>query len=214
MYAPWWLYQEAEKLGFPRGYHTEPGGPTRQPPGGGNPVPNSFTRGAYGTKFKEEARRYYGSFIHVGCRGEMIPNENCYAELDPAVRDKWDIPVLRWHWKWADHELNMVRHAQRTYAELFESMGGKLLRPLAENPLEIIDQGGRVIHEVGGAMMGADPAKSVCTQWNQTWDVKNLFVCDGAAFTSNSDKNPTLTIMALAWRAGDYIVEEARKGNL
>jgi choline dehydrogenase-like flavoprotein len=62
--------------------------------------------------------------------------------------------------------------------------------------------------------MGADPKHSVCNQWNQTWDVKNLFLCDGSSFASNADKNPTLTIMALAWRAGDHLVEEAKKGNL
>jgi choline dehydrogenase-like flavoprotein len=144
----------------------------------------------------------------------MIPNDDCYAELDPEVRDKWGIPVLRWHWKWSPHELKMVLHAQKTYAEIFESMGGKLLRPLTQDPLAIIDKGGRVIHEVGGAIMGADAAQSVCNAWNQTWQVPNLFVCDGAAFASNSDKNPTLTIMALSWRAADYLVDQARKGNL
>jgi len=216
MYAPWWLYKEqlAGKLDFPRGYHTEPGGSTRQMPGGGSPIPSGLLRGAYGTKLKEEARRFYGSIVHVGCRGEMIPNENCYAELDPNVRDRWGIPVLRWHWKWSEHELKMVIHAQNTYAQIFEAMGGNLLRPLTSNPLEIIAKGGRVIHEVGGAIMGGVQTQSVCNGWNQTWDVNNLFVCDGAAFASNSDKNPTLTIMALAWRTGDYIVEQSRQGNL
>ena len=71
-----------------------------------------------------------------------------------------------------------------------------------------------MIHEVGGAIMGSDAKKSVCNQWNQTWDIKNLFLCDGAPFASNADKNPTETIMALAWRAADHLIEEARKGNL
>jgi choline dehydrogenase-like flavoprotein len=62
--------------------------------------------------------------------------------------------------------------------------------------------------------MGADPKMSVCNGRNQTWDVKNLFLCDGAPFASNADKNPTLTIMALAWRTGDYLIEQARKGEL
>ena len=75
-------------------------------------------------------------------------------------------------------------------------------------------KGGQVIHEVGGALMGADPTKSVVNQWNQSWDIDNLFLCDGSPFPSNADKNPTLTIMALAWRAADHIIEEARKGNI
>jgi choline dehydrogenase-like flavoprotein len=62
--------------------------------------------------------------------------------------------------------------------------------------------------------MGDDPTKSVCNQWNQLWEVKNLFLSDGSPFPSNADKNPTLTIMALAWRAADHLVEQARKGEL
>jgi choline dehydrogenase-like flavoprotein len=54
----------------------------------------------------------------------------------------------------------------------------------------------------------------VCNSWNQTWDVKNLILCDGAPFASNADKNPTLTIMAMAWRACDRLVDQAQKGNL
>jgi choline dehydrogenase-like flavoprotein len=73
---------------------------------------------------------------------------------------------------------------------------------------------GKVIHEVGGTIMGADRQESVCNKWNQTWDCPNVFINDGGAFASNADKNPTLTIMALAWRASDYILEEMRKGDL
>lgn len=62
--------------------------------------------------------------------------------------------------------------------------------------------------------MGADAKRSVLNRWNQTHDVKNLFVVDGAAFASCPEKNPTLTIMALAWRACDYLAEELRRGNL
>lgn len=215
-YSPWWLYREqkAGKLNFARGYHIEIGGQLRGMPGAGSPVPSDFVRGAYGTKLKEEARRYYGSFISYSCRGDMIPNEGSFADLDPVVKDKWDIPVLRWHWKWSDHELNMALHAEKTFSELIEAMGGRVVTDRAKTAKEAIYPGGKIIHEVGGAMLGDDPKTSVCNGWNQTWDVKNLFLCDGAPFISNADKNPTLTIMALAWRACDRILEESRKGNL
>ena len=62
--------------------------------------------------------------------------------------------------------------------------------------------------------MGANATNSVTNQWCQTWDVKNLFISDGGPFVSNADKNPTLTIMALAWRSADYMLEEMRKGNI
>jgi choline dehydrogenase-like flavoprotein len=67
---------------------------------------------------------------------------------------------------------------------------------------------------VGGAIMGADPKVSVTNQWCQTWDVPNLFVADGAVFPSNADKNPTLTIMAVAWRTADHILERMRRKEL
>ena len=215
LYAPWWLYKEqkAGKLDFARGYHIETGG-SRPMPGGSNPVPDDLSRGSYGTKFKEDARRYYGSFVYYAARGDMIPNDNCYMDLDPKVKDHWGIPVARFHWKWSEHELNQAVHAKKTFKALIEAMGGTVRDSTDFAPEKSIQNPGYIIHEVGGALPGADPKKSVCNGWNQTWDVKNLFLCDGAPFASNADKNPTLTIMALAWRACDYLVREAKKGNL
>ena len=214
-YVPWWLYQEqkAGKLDFPRGYHIELGG-SRGMPSGGNPVPEELSGGSYGKKFKEDARRFYGSSVGFSCRGEMIPNENCYSEIDPEKKDKWGVPVLRFHWKWAGSEIKQALHAEKTFAEMIEAMGGAVSGKRAERPIDALEPGGSIKHEVGGALMGDDPKKSVCNQWAQTWEVKNLFLHDGAPFASNADKNPTLTIMALAWRNSEHILEELQKGNL
>ncbi len=214
VYVPWWLYQEqhAGKLGFARGYHIEFSTGRRMPGMGAGNV-DRFTRGSYGQQFKEDARRYYGSTIGFAGRGEMIPNEDSFCELDPTVKDKWGIPVLRFNWKWSDHETRQAAHMQQTFAAFFEAMGGKATEPPAEGR-KAIHQGGNIIHEVGGTIMGADPKTSVTNQWGQTWDVKNLFITDGGPFVSNADKNPTLTIMALAWRASDYLMGEMKKGNL
>jgi choline dehydrogenase-like flavoprotein len=81
--------------------------------------------------------------------------------------------------------------------------------PVLDDPAvgdKAIKQGGIIIHEVGGAIMGDDPAKSVTNSFGQCWDMKNLFITDGATLCSNADKNPTLTIMALAWRASDHML--------
>jgi choline dehydrogenase-like flavoprotein len=173
-----------------------------------------LTGGSYGRTFKEDMRRYYGSSMGFTGRGEMIPNEQSFCELDPTLKDKWGIPVLRFHWQWSEHELRQVAHMQQTFAGLIAAMGGRLLRQPAGDGAKAIEPGGKIIHEVGGAMMGADPKTSVTNRWGQTWDAKNLFVTDGGTFCSNADKNPTLTIMALAWRASDYLLDELRKGNL
>ncbi|MCX6953053.1 MAG: GMC family oxidoreductase [Verrucomicrobia bacterium] len=213
VYVPWWLYKEHNKLGFARGYHIEFESGRRMPGMGAAAGVERFTGGNYGKQFKEDARRYYGSFMGFAGRGEMIPNEDSFCELDPTVKDKWGIPVLRFHWKWSEHETRQAAHMQKTFVEIIESMGGKADKPDATGAAAI-EPGGKIIHEVGGTIMGADPKKSVTNQWCQTWDVKNLFVTDGGAFCSNADKNPTLTIMALAWRSSDYLLEEMKKGNL
>jgi choline dehydrogenase-like flavoprotein len=103
---------------------------------------------------------------------------------------------------------------QRTFADLIAAMGGKAAALPQADGRRAIAPGGVIIHEVGGAMMGASQADSATDAWGQTWDVKNLFVADGATFCSNADKNPTLTIMALAWRAADRVIEQMHQGNI
>jgi choline dehydrogenase-like flavoprotein len=77
-----------------------------------------------------------------------------------------------------------------------------------------LDVNGGAIHEHGTCRMGADPKNSALNGFCQSHDVKNLFVVDGAAFTTASEKNPTLTILALAWRATDYMAAEIKSGRI
>jgi choline dehydrogenase-like flavoprotein len=62
--------------------------------------------------------------------------------------------------------------------------------------------------------MGDDPRQSALNKFCQMHDVKNIFVVDGSAFTTASEKNPTLTILALSWRATDYLAGEMKRGNV
>lgn len=215
-YMPWWLYKEQAKgqLDFARGYHIEFGGGRRAPGAGSFANLERLNGGNYGAQFKEDCRRYYGSFIGYSGRGEMIPNENCYCTIDPEQKDKWGIPTLKFFWKWSDHELNQTRHMQHTFKDIIESMGGNVLSEIHDNGADAIKKPGEIIHEVGGARMGSDPQQSVLNEFCQSWDVPNLFVTDGAAFVSNADKNPTLSILALAWRSSDYLIGELLRRNL
>jgi choline dehydrogenase-like flavoprotein len=214
VYMPWWLYgeQQAGRLDFARGYHIEFGGGRQMPGPGIFGGLERFTYGAYGRRFKEEARRYYGSFLWFDGRGEMIPNRDSYCEIDPDNVDQWGIPTLRFHWKWSHHELNQARHMQHTFRDVIEAMGGTVTSTVHDDGADAIAAPGQIIHEVGGAIMGDDPSRSVLNQYCQSWEVPNLFVPDGACFVSNADKNPTLSIMAIAWRASDYIIDQMGKG--
>jgi choline dehydrogenase-like flavoprotein len=218
-YVPWTGHAQNRngELGFPGGYHLEFTSGRQMPTlttfNGIDSRSGSATT-LFGSRLKEDARRFHGCQLGFGAQGTMLPNDGSFCELDPELKDQWGIPVLRFHWKWTDFELNQVRHQQKHIRELLEAMGGKV-KPFAEaDVLKSMKPGGSVIHEVGGAIMGADAATSVTNQWSQTWDVKNVFLADGAPFASTADKNPTLTIMALAWRMADRLMDELKKGNL
>ncbi len=214
VYTPWWNYKKARELGFARGYHIEINGGRRMPDGQSLGGVVNATRGFYGKKLKTEARRYYGSFISMAGRGEMIPNDKTYCALDPDVVDQWGIPVLRFTWQWSPHELKQAAHMHQTFAEIVGTLGGRTVSPVQKDGAQAILRAGEIIHEVGVARMGTDAKTSVLNAHNQAWDVKNLYVVDGAAFVSNPDKNPTLTILALAWRAADHLMGEMKRRNV
>lgn len=213
VYMPWWL--DNKKLDFPRGYHIEVWGGPGQPTAGSGSGIQRYNGGGYGTQLKADYRRYYGASIGFDGRGEMIPNDDSYCEIDPAVVDRFGIPVLRFHWNFSEHEYNQAKHMQETFRALIVAMGGT---PNGNMPTR--DQGyglaagGTIIHELGGARMGSDPSKSVVNANCQAHDVKNLFIADGSPFVSQADKNPTWTILALSWRTSDYIAQQREAGAL
>jgi len=206
-YIPWWLF--GQKLDFPRGYHVEMGGGFAQPHVG------TFTGTAaryqsYGKSLKKQIRQDYGTSIGFTGRGEMIPNDKSYCEIDPNATDEFGIPVLRFHFAWSEHEIKQSQHMRKTFTSLIENLGGRPEAIAATG----ISTGGEVIHELGTVRMGKDPRKSALNGFNQAHDVKNLFVADAAPFVSNPDKNPTLTIIALGMRMSEYLSGEMKKGNL
>jgi len=214
LYMPWWL--DNRTLDFPRGYHIEiwgglnppaygfMGGLQSYPPGGG-----------YGRRLKDDYRRYYGATIGFSGRGEQVPTEHCYCEIDPDVVDQWGIPVLRLHWRWTDHELNQVRHMQETFRALIAELGGEVRAPMPTREEGYgIATGGSIIHELGTVRMGSNPQTSALNAYCQAWDVKNLFVTDGGPFVSQADKNPTWTILALSLRTSEYIARAMRRREL
>ncbi|MEO8030903.1 MAG: GMC family oxidoreductase [Gemmatimonadota bacterium] len=214
LYMPWWV--DNKTLDFPRGYHIEIWGGLSQPSYGFMGGIQSYPPGGgYGQALKADYRKYYGATIGFSGRGEMVPNENSYCEIDPDTVDRWGIPVLRFHWKWSDFEYNQVKHMQTTFRNLIAEMGGTVWSPMPSKEDGYgISSGGSIIHELGVVRMGNDPAKSVLNGHCQAHDVKNLFVADGGPFVSQADKNPTWTILALSMRTSDYIAKAVKAGEL
>ncbi len=225
VYSPWWL--ENKKLDFPRGYHIEYWGGMGMPaygfgwgieglngkiPGAdGKPKP----AGGYGKSLKEDYYRFYGAYVGMAGRGEAIPREDNYCEIDPTTVDKYGIPVLRFHYKWSDYEIKQAKHMQDTFEQIISSMGGIALGekpgPERNYGLEIP---GRIIHEVGTVRMGTNPDTSALNPYQQAHEAKNVFCVDAGPFVSQADKNTTWTIMALSMRASEYIIDQKKKGNL
>jgi choline dehydrogenase-like flavoprotein len=214
LYMPWWV--DNRTLDFPRGYHIEIWGGLGVPSYGFMGGIQSYAPGGgYGAALKQDYRHYYGATIGFSGRGEMIPNADSYCEIDPEVKDRWGIPVLRFHWKWSDYEYDQVKHMQKTFRDLVAEMGGEVFDPMPSKEQGYgISSGGSIIHELGTVRMGHDPKTSALNAHCQAHDVKNLFVADGGPFVSQADKNPTWTILALAMRTSEYIVEQRKAGKL
>ncbi len=212
VYTPWWKYDRRNK--FLRGYHIEIYGGRNMPSVGMFHGISEEVEG-YGRPLKQACRKRYGTHVSVEGRGEMIPNEKSYCEIDPNLVDQWGIPVLRFHFAWGENDIRMAEDMRETFKAIIEAAGGKTVSEVgsAASGWGYLYEGG-VAHEVGTVRMGADPMTSVLNGFCQAHDVKNLFVTDGACFVTNPDKNPTATILALSWRASEYLLDEAGKGNL
>ncbi|MFL2849889.1 MAG: GMC family oxidoreductase [Pseudohongiellaceae bacterium] len=219
VYTPWWL--EGANLDFSRGYHLEIGGGMSMPSYGFGFAANQYNEylgkrvGGYGNQLRDDIRRFYGARLSIACRGESVPQYNNRCELDPVVVDEWGIPVLRFDYQWTQQEINQARHMQDTMEELLEASGGVTLgdKPGADQNYGLTKPG-EIIHEVGTTRMGVDVRTSVTNEFGQLHDADNVFVVDGGTFVSQADKNPTWTILALAWRTSDYIVEQMRQRNI
>ncbi|PYV41147.1 MAG: GMC family oxidoreductase [Acidobacteria bacterium] len=148
--------------------------------------------------------------VGIGGFGECLPRWDNYVQIDPNVVDVYGIPVLHIHMTFGENERAIVNDMRESGEAMMEAAGAKNIRSFAVPDREP----GRGIHEVGVARMGNDAKKSVLNQFQQAHDIKNLFVCDGAGFTSTACQNPTLTIMALCVRSCDHLMNEMKRGNI
>jgi choline dehydrogenase-like flavoprotein len=142
--------------------------------------------------------------------GECLPRYENFVEIDRNVSDAYGIPVLKIHMTWGENDRKMIPDMAESAAQMMEAAGARNIRPWS-----VTDRiPGYGIHEMGVARMGKDKKTSVLDQYQQTWDVPNLFVTDGAAFTSGGCQNPTLTIMALTVRSTDRLLERMKNGEV
>ncbi len=202
-YVPRFRNLQDKQPDFVRGYGFEGGS------GLGIFPENATSAPGFGSSFKKEVRDRAGAFINMGGFGEVLPRYENAIDLDPVMKDRWGVPVVRFSYKFGDNEKKMAEDMATAAQEMFEAAGIEVLSVRKGLLTE-----GWSIHELGTARMGTDPRTSVLNQFQQSHDVKNLFVVDGSSHVSAACQNPTWTIMALAWRSCDYLGDELKKGNV
>jgi choline dehydrogenase-like flavoprotein len=174
---------------------------------GGAGMAFSFGAQGFGASYKATVRQ--GTYnVSLGAFGESLARWDNYCDIDPNLKDAWGIPALRISMTHGTNETAIMEDAAVAAAEMLESAGAKDIRINTS-----VQMPGMAIHELGTARMGADPKKFVLDPWNQSHDVKNLFVMDGASFVSSGCQNPTLTMMAITARACDHLIEKLKRGD-
>jgi choline dehydrogenase-like flavoprotein len=177
--------------------------------GFGDGVQFNWNAPGFGSRFKRGLLEGVTT-MNMGGFGECLPRWESFVEIDRNTVDVYGIPVLRINMSWSDNERAMIPDMAEAAADMLDAAGAKNIEPWTV-PDRMPGMG---IHETGVARMGADSQTSVLNQFQQTHDVRNLFVMDAAGFVSSGCQNPTLTIMALAARSTDFLLGEMKRGNL
>jgi len=153
-------------------------------------------------------RRMQPGYLSFGSWAKVTSDYRNYVSVDPARVDAYGIPTPVVHFRFSENDRALWQASKQSMLEVSSHMKGTVFPSFGNGP------SGFASHEVGTVRMGKDPRTSVLNSYCQAWDVKNLFVTDGSCFTTSSEKNPTLTIMALSLRAADHIKDQRKRGEL
>ncbi len=155
----------------------------------------------YGADWKKRVRALHPAHSILAAYGKVIAQRDNRITLHPTKKDSNGLPVPVVYFRWHQNDLAQFKDMRRVAREIYDEAGVEFLYHPNDRP------SGFASHEVGVCRMGRDPKTSVLNADNQAWEVKNLFVTDAGAFTTFPEKNPTLTITALALRTTDHILD-------
>jgi len=163
---------------------------------------------SWGPEYKRLLRESYSRTMYVAGHTTSLPLQSNAVSLDPTLRDAWGLPALRFTYQYHADDLAAMRFMQVKALEILKAAGAR------RTWVDPIQEPNFSVHLLGTCRMGNDPRTSVIDKHHRTHDVRNLFLCDGSSFVTSGRGQPTCTIQALAYRAGDHIVEFARRGEI
>jgi choline dehydrogenase-like flavoprotein len=176
---------------------------------GGSRSTGNLKDDTIGATLKEQMTEPGGWYMWMTGMGECLPYYENKVSLSKDKKDAWGIPLVEIDCEYKTNELNMLKDILNSSSEMLEKAGFKNIQAY-----DTQEAPGLGIHEMGTARMGKDPKTSILNEHNQIWDVKNVFVTDGACMASNACQNPSITYMALTARAANYAVNELKRMNL
>jgi choline dehydrogenase-like flavoprotein len=161
----------------------------------------------FGAAYKQSVKQRFPAYVSFQCFGEMIPNPQSFIQLDSIAKDEFGLYRVRATAVHGENERKIYEAMTKASVDLLQQAGGEVLS-VSDFKVPTFN------HQLGGCRMGSDARSSVVDAFCRTHDVPNLYVVDGSVFPSASEKNPTLTIMALAARTADHISDRLHKGEV
>ncbi len=204
IYMPRFNHRDGRKRDYLRGYGMQFWSIGAHSAGFGKQLPG------FGLDLKQNIKKRFPAVLQLHPYGEVLPQKENRVTVEGTPLDQYGVPIARIEYKIGENERKMVAEMYDTCEAILKSAKAEIL-PFRRG---WTDANGSAIHEHGTCRMGSDPKRSALNGFCQMHDVPNVFVVDGAAFTTASEKNPTLTILALAWRATDYMANEIRTGQI
>ncbi len=161
----------------------------------------------WGADFKNRIEAFPRSMVAAGHTTSLAVETNSVS-IDPKLKDAWGVPSIRVTYKDHPDDLKIAKFMQDRCAEIMDAAGAKNVWH------DDVGEQSSGVHLLGTCRMGNDPKTSVIDKYHRTHDVKNLFLCDGSSFVTSGRGQPTMTIQALAFRAGDHIGQFAKRNEI
>jgi len=171
---------------------------------------HAFLLPEFGDGWRKRVREDIPYYFGIEAQGECLPRFENFVQLDPQKKDAWGIPALHISASYGENDKAMAAAMRDDLGAILDAMHLTDTTP----PSAELSIFGKNIHEVGTARMGTDPKKSAVDASCKVHDAPNVFVTDGAVFTTQGCYEPTLTIMAISARAGEHIAKAFRRGEL